>query len=943
MNSPPLVWSVSMANVAHQRQKPPTPEPATDTSTTGLFDGALRHLLHTLSYPSGVLPPDGMPRSPSPPRPSGFDWNLYEIHENEGLEMSAEHQAVSEIAQALYSRFDEISNISDEEERCERSEDGDEEEEVPEPISNDTTWGNTEPPRKRARMGDPEATSREWYPWPDRITCTLDILMHLPRSVNNVDDVPSVKSMQELNKRLQKMCGIDSICYNGALGHRYYVNSLEQIVSQEMGNPKVRPHLSFYPEDSGQRVSEARQATRWLHEVPNDQLTPMARIGHQDYYIHKPAMLRDGQVVMPVRWFMRQGLLYAKCWKMSTIHSDSGSSWRVTIDDGFEVSQNEFLKTFPELEKDTPLYYSHIPVPSKISYIFNPITHTRERWTYTDPKSGNRWRALAQGSRVAAFPIWLYCDDTSGNLSKKWNEHNSFLFTAAGLPRVKGLDPHHDTPVEILHVVLLGFVKYLWRDVIQNQLKNNQPKKDLLATRLSSFNVAGRDFGAISQAAPFVLYDLVPADCFSTWVALSKLVPLIWQPSIKSIDEHLKLLESKIEHFLLCAAWWTCRWFNKPKFHIFVHLPEHVRRFGPAILFATEAFESFNAVIRAKSVHSNRHAPSHDISHAFAQGNRIRHLLSGGLFAVKSFNGPNDMQASNFCRDSSMWIAIGFGVKSLVTSYTTVSQYRGLASKATRVTQGLCTSDKAPPRPLSQLLMGQKAIVAASRYLSQAELVSFKTNKEIQLNNGDTCRLGDFVICETKSDVPQPFIGRVSEIVQQVGGPNDFNQLADVILVQRVLLGQAVVPYGMSRVEPCNEWLVFTPAELVCTVNVQHDCASSQCGPTGVQHVYQERHRTNTTRPVIMHTKNPDSLMLNTAQMRDAIHVQRFRIPAGGLSSEDILKTSAEAELSSRKASPAVRGKGSRGRAATRGAQSTRGGRGGQQRPQPRHLAALRG
>jgi hypothetical protein len=29
----------------------------------------------------------------------------------------------------------------------------------------------------------------------------------------------------------------------------------------------------------------------------------------------------------------------------------------------------------------------------------------------------------------------MYCDDTSGNLLKKWNEHNSFLFLPAGLPR----------------------------------------------------------------------------------------------------------------------------------------------------------------------------------------------------------------------------------------------------------------------------------------------------------------------------------------------------------------------------------------------------------------------------------------------------------------------------------------------------------------------------
>jgi hypothetical protein len=78
---------------------------------------------------------------------------------------------------------------------------------------------------------------------------------------------------------------------------------------------------------------------------------------------------------------------------------------------------------------------------------------------------------------------------------------------------------------------------------------------------------------------------------------------------------------------------------------------------------------------------------------------------------------------------------------------------------------GLCTSDKAPARPLSQLLTAQQATAAVSQYFPQAERHTFKTNKEIQLKNGDICRLRDFVICETKSDISQLFVGCVSAIV----------------------------------------------------------------------------------------------------------------------------------------------------------------------------------
>ena len=173
-------------------------------------------------------------------------------------------------------------------------------------------------------------------------------------------------------------------------------------------------------------------------------------------------------------------------------------------------------------------------------------------------KQGTQAKQAALDSAIQSLPPNI--------TSAVWRLKSIFIFYFLSEPGpfslndiIEGLDPHQDTPVEILHVVLLGFIKYFWRDLIQNQLKNKDDKKDILIQRLSSFNTSGlnfsplngkmlvqyagsltgRDFRAISQVAPFVIYDLVPPECYDAWVALSKLIPLIWLPFIEDINEHI--------------------------------------------------------------------------------------------------------------------------------------------------------------------------------------------------------------------------------------------------------------------------------------------------------------------------------------------------------------------------------------------------------------------
>ncbi|EAU93325.1 hypothetical protein CC1G_08638 [Coprinopsis cinerea okayama7 len=277
-------------------------------------------------------------RSPA----TGINYGIHQEH----TQIESEHlqQLVTETTKTIMDLLD--SDLSDFE-WAERTDSDEDSSESDSDESDNFLYGYDEGeegepdgPRKRARghRSDP-ATARSWFPWQDKLTCSLDLLMHLPRSVfsqrqlelflwllrvNGVDDVPSVKAMKRINESLQDLCGIDSKPYQGAMGNRFYVNNLSKILAQEMANPLVRPHLQFYPEDCGKRVSEAVHGARWLHELSHEDSTPMIRRGTTDYFIHEPAMIVDGSCCIPFRWFRRKGKFVAQAWRMETLTDENG-------------------------------------------------------------------------------------------------------------------------------------------------------------------------------------------------------------------------------------------------------------------------------------------------------------------------------------------------------------------------------------------------------------------------------------------------------------------------------------------------------------------------------------------------------------------------------------------------------------------------------------------
>jgi hypothetical protein len=147
--------------------------------------------------------------------------------------------------------------------------------------------------------------------------------------------------------------------------------------------------------------------------------------------------------------------------------------------------------------------------------------------------------------------------------------------------------------VEILHILLLGAVKYLFRDFMDG-LKEPQ-KQELLALWYSfnttslnipsirptsmvqfSTSLVGKDFWIILQAAPFIFFQFMDPPRIKIWSSLCHLGSLIFQTHIDDMETYIPDLKNHIDIFLNHLIQDSAQWSNKPKFHMLLHLPESI-------------------------------------------------------------------------------------------------------------------------------------------------------------------------------------------------------------------------------------------------------------------------------------------------------------------------------------------------------------------------------
>ncbi|KAF8148420.1 hypothetical protein B0H34DRAFT_778280 [Crassisporium funariophilum] len=459
--------------------------------------------------------------------------------------------------------------------------------------------------------------------------------------------------------------------------------------------------------------------------------------------------------------------------------------------------------------------------------------------------------------------------------------YNSFL-------TLDGFDASRDTPVEILHTILLGVVKYLWHG---SHTSWTAAQKKTYSVRLQGTNtqglsihairatyimqyansLIGRQLKTLAQVNVFHVYDLVGPQEFLLTKAIGELSSLLWFPEIRNVEEYLADIDTAVANVLDIAALIDpSKIICKIKYHLLSHIREDIVRFGPLVGVATEVFESFNAVFRYCSILSNHLAPSRDIAYKMSALETVKHFLSGGWWRSESVD--------------NQWIQPGPSVRHFMTSNPVLQALYGWTSHEvlTPGTVKLEAQERGPNgQKLPQVRLSwseTKGSQAINNVPPHNNTQPWSRCKYVVAKSQDRCTVGSWVFAKSPlsagSDAPVP--GRIVEILQDSIRTSNAFVVIDVFRAAATrdeVFGMPVLSRPFD--ETCLH--VVPAASILFEFNTQHDCRHSKCDTSGVQPVTQERIASGATENVVVH-KAVDRYLINTHAFHNA-HLIRAALP----------------------------------------------------------------
>ncbi|KAJ7170376.1 hypothetical protein C8R43DRAFT_1120807 [Mycena crocata] len=454
----------------------------------------------------------------------------------------------------------------------------------------------------------------------------MNLIIHFARQLG-VMNVPSLKGLCKIQKSLQAKCGHEPVKIESPQANIFYMNDIHDTLARNLANPLVAPHMHFYPElVTKGPISETFQAERWMEYTP-DQLTPMFSKGHKHFWLEELARCADGTFVIPHTWIVRDGILTSdvsivRCSADGRWHLDSTEAEIVAND--LEFDYDDLIAEFGEnldwadasqvpsmpntmrklVEDDEDLYVLMVsPWADDVSgnwskqynkhmnmYTGNGCLPGRllqqefhVHYVLSSPHASSAEQFAVFRTKDKITQFWITQLISKAQAMKVENprrtaddvalELMTWLDQQPGdkmnpLLDIAGLDPSQDTPVELLHTILLGVIKYIWHHMNTNRWSDSD--HHLLAIRLQSTNLSGltvppiragymiqyknnligKHFKTLMQILPFHVHHLSTPEEFALIKAASDLGARLWVAEIDDMDQYLGQIKIAVANLL---------------------------------------------------------------------------------------------------------------------------------------------------------------------------------------------------------------------------------------------------------------------------------------------------------------------------------------------------------------------------------------------------------
>ncbi|PBK87892.1 hypothetical protein ARMGADRAFT_1047540 [Armillaria gallica] len=439
--------------------------------------------------------------------------------------------------------------------------------------------------------------------------------------------------------------------------------------------------------------------------------------------------------------------------------------------------------------------------------------------------------------------------DPNCSLDSIVNELSTWLKDQLGdkinlLLDIPGLDPSQDTPVEILHTVLLGIIKYVWH-MLNTPLTDAQC--NLIAIHLQSTdidgltipplqagymmqyqnNLIGKHFKMLMQTLPFHLHGLVTLVQLALVKPVSALSPLLWVHEIPNMTEYLHDIEIMVGNVLdLFSDNDLAKIIVKIKLHLLTHICQDIPCFGPPIQNSTEVFKGFNAIFRLCSILSNHQVLSRDIAFKFASMDRLKHMLRSSILKV-------------LCQHSILQHHLGWVPATEIEpgriwplSQKTIKKTQPILWKNTKVFPCLQFQIQAPA-PTSQWHLAQSVTAQNEDHCIPGSWVFGYMLKVIQYT--------DLSLHQTHEII----VGRIMDILYCVSNESAFSESSQaVVIVDQFVLGEKLHPdlqcSVLCRPITDSQVQVLGASDILFLFNAQHDCHIAGCEAIALRAHIQE-------------------------------------------------------------------------------------------------------